>query len=464
MTSPVEQVRRALNSDATKANLFRLPENESFHLEPVAALFPELAEHWQRLADAMQVPWQFVMVLDLTLAAALAPTAVLFPLPTLPVHPVLWWFLFHPGAYNTSAIIKLYSEVLQLVEEDINAARAERRRVWAEQPESHGTNPYSGRVSFSGGSGSLEGEGKQMALPRNLGRSISFLTEGKRLLRWLQAEGSVNETIVLELFERMLWKRSTVNADKSFTVNHPYFLAAGALHVEDVIELFVGNDPLGIRGRLGLFYARATFKRANDVRTAAESLTTRRPVEEGARALLFFASLATPLLDRSGGAFKTSCANALLVAGKPTIPSMAIRSSAAFFDNFRGGQWRVYELDADARRSFDELYDQHTESQRQAHLVDLNNSRWHSKAKTKHLRHAFAVHLCEQTRLGGEGEAWSCRLSVKALDFGARLSDYMDSVDKKNRAVLHRDSGGDSCGGWSAYRWGRSWSHQNAGS
>ena len=269
-------MRRALNSDATKANLFRLLENEAFHLEPVAALYPELAEHWQKLADAMQVPWQFVMVLDLTMAAALAPTAVLFPLPTLPIHPVLWWFLFHPGAYNTSAIIKLYSEVLQLVEEDVNAARAERHRVWAEQPERHGTNPYSGHVSLSGGSGSLEGEGKQMALARNLGRSISFLTEGKRLLRWLQNEGSVNETIVLELFERMLWKRSTVNADKSFIVNHPYFLAAGALHVEDVIDLFVGNDPLGIRGRLGLFYARATFKRASDVRAAARSLTTRR--------------------------------------------------------------------------------------------------------------------------------------------------------------------------------------------
>ena len=78
----------------------------------------------------------------------------------------------------------------------------------------------------------------------------------------------------------------------------------------------------------------------------------------------------------------------------------------------RQGQWRVYELDEAARRSFDELYDRHTESQRQAHLVDLN-SRWHSKAKTKHLRHAF-VHLCEQTQLGGEGEAWSCRLPVKA--------------------------------------------------
>ena len=390
-------MRRALNSDATKANLFRLLENEAFHLEPVAALYPELAEHWQKLADATQVPWQFVMVLDLTMAAALAPTAVLFPLPTLPIHPVLWWFLFHPGAYNTSAIIKLYSEVLQLVEEDVNAARAERHRVWAEQPERHGTNPYSGHVSLSGGSGSLEGEGKQMALARNLGRSISFLTEGKRLLRWLQNEGSVNETIVLELFERMLWKRLTVNADKSFIVNHPYFLAAGAVHVEDVIDLFVGNDPLGIRGRLGLFYARATFKRASDVRAAAESLTTRRLVR-GLEGCCFCVLLPLPAcqVGSSGAVAPAFC----FLLESPRSHPRRIRCVLRQL-SFRGGQWRVYELDEAARRSFDELYDRHTESQRQAHLVDLNNSRWHSKAKTKHLRHAFAVHLCEQTQLGG---------------------------------------------------------------
>ena len=237
----------------------------------------------------------------------MAPTAVLFPLPTLPIHPVLWWFLFHPGAYNTSGIIKLYGEVLQLVEEDINAARAERRRTWAEQhssssgrEEGRGSNPYVGAVSLAGGSGSLEGEGKQMALPRNLGRSISFMTEGKRLLRWLQAEGAVNETIVLELFERMMWKRSTVNSDRSFTVDHPYFLAAGALHVVDVIDLFFGNDPLGIRGRLGLFYARATFKKAREVRETAES---HYPEAGWKRIPLLCASVAPALLAQVGSSW-----------------------------------------------------------------------------------------------------------------------------------------------------------------
>ena len=38
-------------------------------------------------------------------------------------------------------------------------------------------NPFTGSVS--------EDEGKLMALPQNFGRSVSFMTEGKRLLKWL---------------------------------------------------------------------------------------------------------------------------------------------------------------------------------------------------------------------------------------------------------------------------------------
>jgi hypothetical protein len=55
-------------------------------------------------------------------------------------------------------------------------------------------NPFTGSVS--------EDEGKLMALPQNFGRSVSFMTEGKRLLKWLQNEGALNESIVVELGER----------------------------------------------------------------------------------------------------------------------------------------------------------------------------------------------------------------------------------------------------------------------
>ena len=58
--------------------------------------------------------------------------------------------------------------------------------------------------------GSLEGEGRTMSSPQNLGRSVGYLAEGKRFLRWLQAEGSMNESIATELYERAKWKRTTI--------------------------------------------------------------------------------------------------------------------------------------------------------------------------------------------------------------------------------------------------------------
>ena len=41
------------------------------------------------------------------------------------------------------------------------------------------SNPFQGDISMTAGSGSLEGEGKLMALPQNIARSCSFVTEGK---------------------------------------------------------------------------------------------------------------------------------------------------------------------------------------------------------------------------------------------------------------------------------------------
>ena len=220
----LDQFRRALVSDAARSELFQSLEAEAFSEEDVQPLYPDLLSKWKRVGGALQVPWQYVMVMDLSLTAMLSPTAVLFPFKTLRIYPVVWWFLFHARAYNTSGVLRVYCDVLQLCEADVNRVRREYRHAWsaanaeamAPARQSADRNPYLGEVSMTGGSGSLEGEGKLMALPQNLERSCSFMTEGQRLLKWLQAEGALNESIVVELFERMRWKRATVNADRTF--------------------------------------------------------------------------------------------------------------------------------------------------------------------------------------------------------------------------------------------------------
>lgn len=200
----LEALRRALADENVKNDLFRLLESETFDTAALRNLYPELQQQWKDIASAMQVPWQYIMVLDLSLAASMAPTAVLFALPTLQIYPVVWWFLLHPGATNTSAAVRLFADVLDLLERAMNKKRDDLRAGWAESNPGQrpGQNPFTGAVSVTGGSGSLEGEGKLMALPQNFGRSVSFMTEGKRLLKWLQSEGALNESIVVELWER----------------------------------------------------------------------------------------------------------------------------------------------------------------------------------------------------------------------------------------------------------------------
>ena len=111
-------------------------------------------------------------------------------------------------------------------------------------------------MNFSLGSGSLEGEGKVASQTCNLGRACAFLTEGRRWFNWLSAEGSLNETIVTELFERAKWRRVTLDGNRSFTIMFPFFALSGAVHLPDIAFMFAGDDPLGIRGRARFMYTR----------------------------------------------------------------------------------------------------------------------------------------------------------------------------------------------------------------
>ena len=201
----------------------------------------------------------------------------------------------------------------------------------------------------------------------------------------------------------MKWKRPTVNADRTFTVECPFFLAAGALHVEDLLELYGLNDPLGVRGRLGLFYARPTFKRAHEVETAANAIAPQRR------------GLENLLLRKFTSAWQAH--DSLHCA------------SVALFEEFKGYRFRIYTLSPAAKEHFYAVFDHHTSAHEKAHLTNMTEAIFHSKAKTKFLRHSLAVHMSDQARQCLEPQAWSTALPKEALQFGQLLSDYMDKVD-----------------------------------
>jgi len=63
-----------------------------------------------------------------------------------------------------------------------------------------------------------------------------------------------------------------INLQRSFSMPYPFLGVCGALHLEDIWPLYAQADPLGLRGRLCLFYSRPVMKRARDIEAANERL------------------------------------------------------------------------------------------------------------------------------------------------------------------------------------------------
>ena len=89
------------------------------------------------------------------------------------------------------------------------------------------------------------------------------------------AEGTINESMVTELYERSKWKHSTIHDEDSFEMPFPFFSVCGALHVPDVASLFWDGDSLGLRGRTTFFYSRPAFHKAAVIREANEAVNQR---------------------------------------------------------------------------------------------------------------------------------------------------------------------------------------------
>ena len=102
------------------------------------------------------------------------------------------------------------------------------------------------------------------------------------------------------------------------------------------------------------------------------------------------------------------------------------------FESYADYSWRTYTLSAAALYSFGTRFGHHTVAQEASHLQQLSESCFHSKAKTKHLRHSLAVHLLEQAYRRSSPSEWTTEIPYRALKFGLALSDFMDMCDKKN--------------------------------
>ena len=265
-------------------------------------------------------------------------------------------------------------------------------------------------ISFRLGTGSLEGIGLRMASFPGWTAASGFLVEGTQFLQWLQAEFGINKAIATQLWERMSWQRDVVNGQRSFSMACPFLGVCGALHLEDLWALYTQADPLGLRGRLCLFYTRPVMKRAREIEAANEQLGNHR----GSNAL----------------------ERLLVEKFYPMYQAHAVehRGDEAFVEHL-GYVFINYSFspadDNAAMKLFMQNFDTHVQLQEENYLVQHEDSKSHGKLKGKHLRHALNWHNLINAHAGTQFDAWPTCLSVEALQAAELIGRHCEKVAAK---------------------------------
>ena len=254
-------------------------------------------------------------------------------------------------------------------------------------------------------SGSIEGVGLQASEPQNLGVACGFMAEGSKWIEWLLNESGVNRSICTELYERLSnqighpnvflcqcvhashrvplcvqrdlrnspvcsefmlvfprfkWKRQTINAARSFEMFYPHIGVSGNVHVEDIAQIFLQADPLGLRGRMLFFYTRPRFCRLEEIHAANEALNT------------------------TGERLSDQLVRVFYKVRKAHLPIFAGKDAFKYRKDY---PFRVYTLAAgDAHLEFKKRFDFHVAAQEENFLEDHEAAKNHGKLKCKHAR------------------------------------------------------------------------------
>eukprot|EP00438_Fugacium_kawagutii_P019338 Skav202389 [mRNA] locus=scaffold1406:409279:411123:- [translate_table: standard] len=401
----------------------RLEAEVVFPEEELASLTPEpLLQHWKDVGTTQSVAWPWVMLCELALASFLTPNARFQPLASFSVYSLTWSFFLHPGSCHTSNLLRLYHNVLHGLEDKVNAHRAAERQRLAAQAM---PNPAAQRalkeqkkklqpIMFRLGTGSLEGIGLRIAGFLGWTAAGGFMVEGTQFLQWLQTEFGVNKAIATQLWERMSWQRDVINLQRSFSMPYPCIGVCGALHLEDIWPLFAGPDPLGLRGRLCLFYTRPVMKRAREIADANNRLGNMRGT----------CKLEASLVDQYFPIYKAH--------------STDYRDEAAFHFHL-GYPFLNYSFsDAEggaAEAAFVLGFDKHVALQEENYLVNHEESKRHGKLKGKHLRHALNWLNLINCWTSAEFNAWPTGITKDALKAAELIGQHCEGVAAVIKAV-----------------------------
>ena len=245
-----------------------------------------------------------------------------------------------------------------------------------------------------------------------------FAVEGSQFVEWILAEHGVNKSITTQLYERMAWQRYVVAEKRRFQMTYPFFGVLGALHVEDIWSIFAHQDPLGLRGRLCLFYTRPTMKKAREVHAANDSLGNYACAD----------TLEAKLVDRYYSIWQ---AHALEHAGRSCLTFHLIYPFRTYTLAGAPPQGRAFNL-------FAGNFDYHVQMQDGNYLSTHEATKVHGKLKGNHIRHSLNILNIENACASRSPLFWQTTVDEKHMRAAELVGAHCEQISVKLIAFATR--------------------------
>jgi hypothetical protein len=319
----------------------------------VRAHCPEIMEVVELISNTLGTCWQWVLASALVVTAGLVPQARYQLASSAEVPSSMWVILLQPGATNSSGVVELTVQTVQLLmtwlakHEDDEARR--------------NTNPgdeviFPPRRQLLAGGGSLAATGMQMSQTQNRSAAVVAEPEIGQLLQWFSCEGGIDSGAIAKLWDSVDWDRPVMDKSKAFTVINPWLSTITGAHVPETYKA-TKKDVFGFGQRVTALFGEPLWLTMAETRRNCELLpiASHKPAD-------FLAAVLFPLL--------------LWSVKQPEL---------------------VYQASVEdgARAVADANFDSHVSMQRDAFCQPgrHDEAKYHGKLRTKFDRTVLAVHF-----------------------------------------------------------------------
>ena len=271
--------------------------------ERARQLLPDVVEVCGLLGRTQSLNWNMVAIPSATVSRQLSPKDVFQLCKSVEVPGSLWTMLLHPGSTNTSGLLKVLTNSMELIydrrnEEEYNEASQKHKdecdkvRTEAQDPEKARLpkfEPPPRRKGLAGG-GSLAAAGFTASREQNRCSMTAIEPELEGILAWLAQEFAVDVAVAAKLWDALTWDRPVMDGKKAFEMRLPFFSFIAGGHLKELLRA-LKKDTFGLRQRITVVYARPSFLDIQFIESACDEL----PAETEHIPAKFLAFLLYPL-------------------------------------------------------------------------------------------------------------------------------------------------------------------------